>query len=122
MRKFLIAFAFLLTLIHSGHAEQACGIGEDDCQIELGEYNIELPARADPSIKIPAMLYFHGAGGTGQRSLKNREMVETFLKRGYAVIAPSGLKKTEFKIWPRLVLSPGTQESSGMNSPSRKQF
>jgi len=28
-----------------------------------------------------------------ERSLKNREMVETFLKRGYAVIAPSGLKR-----------------------------
>ena len=100
MRTFFIAIAFLVGFSTHGQAEQICGIGENDCAIELGEYNIELPERSDPTVKIPAMLYFHGAGGSGQRSLKNREMVETFLKRGYAVIAPSGLKRPNSKFGP----------------------
>ena len=81
-------------------AEQACGLGENDCQIKLGKYHIELPSRSDETTKIPAMIYFHGAGGSGKRSLKNREMVETFLSRGYAVIAPSGLKRPNSKFGP----------------------
>lgn len=100
MRRILIAITFMLGLTHHSLADQVCGLGENDCQIELGEYNIELPKRSDPTVKIPAMLYFHGAGGSGQRSLKNREMVETFLKRGYAVIAPSGLKRPNSRFGP----------------------
>ena len=100
MPAFFMAILLFLGITYPGYAEQACGIGEDDCQIELGEYNIELPERSDPTIKIPAMIYFHGAGGSGQRSLKNREMVETFLKRGYAVIAPSGLKRPNSRFGP----------------------
>ncbi|MEO0327628.1 MAG: alpha/beta fold hydrolase [Pseudomonadota bacterium] len=95
-----LAFFLAITSIPTGHAKQACGIGKNDCKIALGTYNIELPERADPSVKIPAMLYFHGAGGSGQRSMKNREMVETFLSRGYAVIAPSGLKRPGSRFGP----------------------
>lgn len=93
MRAFLIALILLIGTSNHSLADQLCGLGENDCQIELGEYNIELPKRINATVKIPAMIYFHGAGGSGPRSLKNREMVETFLKRGYAVIAPSGLKR-----------------------------
>jgi len=100
MRVVFLSIILLLGISQSSYAEQVCGLGENDCQIELGEYNIELPARSDPFVKIPAMIYFHGAGGSGQRSLKNREMVETFLKRGYAVIAPSGLKRPNSKFGP----------------------
>jgi len=92
------------------HAEQACGIGENECEIPLGKYNIELPERADTSTKIPAMLYFHGAGGSGQRALKNREMVEMFKSRGYAVIAPSGLKRPNSKFGPGWSFHPNFPE------------
>ena len=100
MRFLLLTLVALLAFPNFSKAEQACGLGDNECKIELGEYNIELPPRADVSIKLPAMIYFHGAGGTGQRSLKNREMVETFLKRGYAVIAPSGLKRPNSRFGP----------------------
>jgi len=99
MRGFLIAFA-LLFLPAIAAAEQLCGVGKNDCEIPLGRYNIELPERADTKTKLPAMIYLHGAGGSGERSLKNREMVEAFLKRGYAVIAPSGLKRPNSKFGP----------------------
>lgn len=105
---FILLILFLsLTIVE---AKQACGIGENVCKIELGEYNIELPERSDPDLKIPAMVYFHGAGGSGQRSLKNREMVETFLKRGYAVIAPSGLKRPNSRFGPGWSFHPDRQK------------
>ncbi|MEM9329880.1 MAG: dienelactone hydrolase family protein [Pseudomonadota bacterium] len=93
MRSILSAiFLAIFTTNHTA-AEQICGIGENECKTSLGNYNIELPNNASGDDKIPAMIYFHGAGGNGQRSLKNREMVEAFLTRGYAVIAPTGLKR-----------------------------
>ncbi len=100
MRILFFALTIVFGASHISQAEQTCGLGENGCKIELGEYNIELPPRSDPSIKIPAMIYFHGAGGSGQRSLKNREMVETFLNRGYAVIAPSGLRRPNTNFGP----------------------
>lgn len=100
MRALFISFLLLIGFPYDSNADQICGLGENACQIELGEYNIELPKRSDPNVKIPAMIYFHGAGGSGQRSLKNREMVETFIKRGYAVIAPSGLERPNSKFGP----------------------
>ncbi len=100
MRTLLITFAVLVALTSQSFADQVCGIGENECDVALGKYNIELPERADPTQLIPAMIYLHGAGGSGQRSLKNREMVETFLSRGYAVIAPSGLKRPNSKFGP----------------------
>ncbi len=100
MRRFLFSLMFLLPLAMPVSSKQVCGIGENECETSLGKYNIELPARADPAQKIPAMIYLHGAGGSGQRSLKNREMVETFLSRGYAVIAPSGLQRPNTRFGP----------------------
>ena len=93
MRRYLLALTASISVTSPAIAEQDCGKGADACQIDLGAYNIELPERADPEQKIPAMIYFHGAGGTGARALKNRGMVEAFTTRGYAVIAPTGLKR-----------------------------
>lgn len=101
MRLFSSILCIIMTFsFHGAQAKQPCGLDDNGCKIELGEYHIELPDRADPSVKIPAVLYFHGAGGSGKRSLKNREMVETFLRRGYAIIAPSGLKRPNSRFGP----------------------
>lgn len=100
MRFYLFILVFLASTIRMANAEQTCGLGENVCSVTLGDYNIELPQRSDPTAKIPALIYFHGAGGSGQRSLKNRNMVEAFLERGYAVIAPSGLKRPNSRFGP----------------------
>lgn len=100
MRLFCATLVLFLIAILPVRADQSCGLGEDECETTLGKYNIELPDRTDQSISIPAMIYFHGAGGSGQRSLKNRNMVEAFLERGYAVIAPSGLKRPNSRFGP----------------------
>lgn len=38
----------------------------------------------------PAVVYVHGFGGSGEGALRNTGMVDDFLERGYAVIAPDG--------------------------------
>lgn len=91
-------------------AQQQCGIGDNECEIPLGTYNIELPANNHKTEKIPAMIYFHGAGGSGQRALKNRNMVEAFNNRGFAVIAPSGLKRPNSRFGPGWSFHPNFPE------------
>ncbi|MEE9376147.1 MAG: alpha/beta fold hydrolase [Rhizobiaceae bacterium] len=69
---------------------KSCGVKANMCKTPLGEYALRMPDTASAK-PIPALLYFHGAGGSGPRSLRNKTMVNAFLKRGYAVIAPSAL-------------------------------
>jgi polyhydroxybutyrate depolymerase len=38
-------------------------------------------------------MFFHGAGGSAAQTLSNTGMVDIFLKRGYAVIAPEGTER-----------------------------
>ncbi|MGI9365377.1 MAG: alpha/beta hydrolase family esterase [Rhizobiaceae bacterium] len=91
------AFATFTAFAASGG--QACGTAENLCQTPLGEYAIELPAK-ETSDPVPALLYFHGAGGSGPRSMRNTAMVKAFTTRGYAVIAPSGLKRPNSRFGP----------------------
>ena len=81
-------------------AQSACGQDGVACEIPAGEYHVALPDREDPDRAVPALIFFHGAGGNGHRSLKNREMVDTFLAAGYAVIAPTGLVRPNSRWGP----------------------
>lgn len=60
-----------------------CGGG---CDVPLGTYSAALPEGEGP---FPVLLYLHGAGGTGPGSLRGGPAAVA-VKRGYAVIAPSG--------------------------------
>ena len=78
-----------------GHGAQAgCGVDAEVCGIENGSYHIVLPegiAAGDPG--YPALMFLHGWGASGQSTLNMREVVETALARGYAVIAPDGTSR-----------------------------
>ena len=60
------------------------------CEVAGGTYVIELPDTSEAP--VPAVMFIHGYGGSGAGVLRNRGMVDAILARGYAVIAPSGLK------------------------------
>ncbi len=62
------------------------------CSTPMGEYALRLP-KSTSEKPIPALLYFHGFGGSGPGSLRNKAMVNAFLEKGYAIIAPSGIKR-----------------------------
>ena len=65
----------------------------------LGAYRVALPDRPAPPSGHPAVMFFHGAGGSAQ-ALGNAAMVDAFIARGYAVIAPDGLPRPGSRFGP----------------------
>lgn len=87
MHRLLLA---LLTFLAWPAAALDCGGKETPCKIAEGEYNIAVPEGWQGG---PAVLYLHGFGGSGAKVIGNTGFVNRFLARGYAVIAPSGLRR-----------------------------
>lgn len=96
-------FACLATLFMpfiSNAQTPSCGPDGAACATPNGTYHITLPPGPTPAGGWPAMMFFHGAGGSGARTLANTGMVESFLDRGYAVIAPDGLPRPNSRFGP----------------------
>ncbi len=68
-------------------AAQACSV---DTPCPVGDRDYYLAAPENP---IGAVVYIHGWGASGSGALKNTGMVNTFLERGYAVVAPDGIPR-----------------------------
>jgi len=79
-------------------AGATCGGAERACRTALGSYHIVRPAAA-AGAKMPAFIYFHGAGGAG-RSIAQEPFAQALLARGYAVVAPNGLERPRSRFGP----------------------
>ncbi|WP_053005905.1 dienelactone hydrolase family protein [Kiloniella spongiae] len=86
-----------------------CGGIGNGCQVKQGTYHISLPSGILPSLSllgtktdhsIPAVIFYHGAGRSGADTLNNTAMIKAMNDRGYAVIAPSGLKRPNSRFGP----------------------
>ncbi|MEO1745065.1 MAG: alpha/beta fold hydrolase [Pseudomonadota bacterium] len=65
---------------------------ETPCTVYGGDYHIALPESVPQSgSPIPAVVFIHGFGSSGQNVLRNTGMIDPMLARGYAVIAPNGM-------------------------------
>ncbi len=73
-----------------GAADSPCGREGEPCSVASGTYRLALPDGPAPEGGYPALMFFHGAGQSGKITLSNTGMVDTFLKNGWAVIAPDG--------------------------------
>lgn len=89
MRILRLLGLMLPSLGITGVAWADCAGVPGPCQITGGEYHIELPPGA--ATEVPAIMFLHGYGSSGEDTLKDRGMVDAALARGYAVIAPSGM-------------------------------
>jgi len=90
MKSMLLA-AFAALTLAAPTAQAGCGPSNDACEIPLGQYHIALPPDVtDPAEALPVVIFLHGAGGSGEASLRNSSMVNAVLDRGYAFIAPDG--------------------------------
>ncbi|MEX0283142.1 MAG: PHB depolymerase family esterase [Paracoccaceae bacterium] len=69
----------------------ACGDAGDPCQIDSGDYLISLPENTGPD--TPVLLFLHGFGGTANGTMGNQRLVGPMNERGWAVIAPDGLRR-----------------------------
>ncbi|MBV1926125.1 MAG: prolyl oligopeptidase family serine peptidase [Rhodobacteraceae bacterium] len=88
IRKLLLT----LSILQPGTAAQAgCAADPAACKMDNGEYHIVLPDSKYPQPSI--VVFLHGAGGTGGAVLKNKNLVNSFLDRGYAFLAPTGSAK-----------------------------
>lgn len=100
MKKYL-TIALLCAAASGAQAQVQCDReAEQACETPMGSYRITLPDVTMPETGYPVLLFFHGAGGTGKRTLSNTGMVNTFLERGYAVIGPDGMKRPNSRFGP----------------------
>jgi len=60
-------------------------------EIGSGSYVARLPDGAGP---FPAVVFLHGVGGTGEQTMRDVDLVENVVKRGYVFIAPTGQPRT----------------------------
>ncbi len=84
-----LALAFCLAVMPA--IAQADDPPEGPRKVELGEYMIRLPEGEGP---FPAVLHLHGWGASAKAVMSNRGMVDAFLGRGYALVAPQGLPRS----------------------------
>ncbi|MEO0911948.1 MAG: alpha/beta fold hydrolase [Pseudomonadota bacterium] len=92
--------AILGGLLLVAPAAHGCGQEGAACETPLGSYRIILPGEAPPEGGYPALLFFHGAGGSGARTLSNGAMVDAFTAAGFAVIGPDGLQRPNSRFGP----------------------
>lgn len=90
-----VTAALMLT---AAPAFAACNTDPAPCSLTGGTYHIALPATPSP---YPAVVFLHGWGGSGEGTMRNTGMVNAFLARGYAVIAPDGQPRTDATGQPR---------------------
>lgn len=86
------SLALCVALAGLSSAAAACS-STSPCVIEDGEYFIkspETPAQTSTG-KQPAVIHIHGFGGSGAGVFRNTGLTQSFLDRGYTMIAPSGM-------------------------------
>jgi len=96
----LLAVLWMSVPAQNANAQEVCGLDGPACETESGTYRIALPDGTPPDGGWPAVAFYHGAGGSGARTLGNTSMVSAALDRGYAVIAPDGLPRPNTRFGP----------------------
>ncbi|MBY0610812.1 MAG: dienelactone hydrolase family protein [Beijerinckiaceae bacterium] len=97
MRRTIMDRAFALFLLlgsgSPGLPAEICGVSEP-CKVESGAYYaVEPQSPRTPGQKRPAVIFFHGAGGTGREILSDKALVEPFIEAGYVALGPVGLMR-----------------------------
>ncbi|WP_240722845.1 polyhydroxybutyrate depolymerase [Poseidonocella sp. HB161398] len=83
LRHLLLCLSLLLPL-----PAFACG-GTEFCATSTGRYLLSLPDGPPQG----AVVFLHGHGGSAEGSMRNREMAEAVLGRGYALAAAEGMPR-----------------------------
>jgi polyhydroxybutyrate depolymerase len=99
MRRCFAALALCLAAIPAA-AQPVCGDPAAECQTAHGFYRLTMPDIATGS--VPAVVFLHGWDGSSEGVMKNKAMLAALSARGYALIAPEGLRtspKRKQKNW-----------------------
>lgn len=112
----LVAAAGLTILPPAARAQDVCTRDDAPCEIPMGTYHVALPEGSEAS--VPAVVFLHGAGGTGKGVLGMSGVINTLTARGYAVLAPDGLPWREgrsggsWSFLPGGSIGPGRDEAA----------
>jgi polyhydroxybutyrate depolymerase len=96
IQQLVVPLVLSSLLVFAGfcRAAEPCGGSRGSCAVPTGTYDIALPETPPaPGEKRPAVLFFHGAGGTGATVLQQDSLFRPFLDAGYAVIGANGLMR-----------------------------
>lgn len=88
VRRVLTAAALCLM---AGAATASCDDDGPPCEIAGGTYHIALPDA--PAQGMPALIWLHGAGGSGAGVVREGGMGSAFRDRGFAVIGANGMER-----------------------------
>ncbi len=92
MRAGIVGAAWLaISPASAALADNACGGAQTPCAVALGSYHAALPD--GPAQPRPAVLFFHGAGGSGASILERTSLLRPFVNAGYVVIGVNGLMR-----------------------------
>lgn len=61
-------------------------------------YHIRVPDVADPNYRIPVVVILHDAGRNGVAIVEDEPLIEAFVGKGYAVLAPDALPRRNARI------------------------
>ena len=92
LRGFILTFGIVITLVAAKpdtafSSDGRCGAPDAPCILEGGEYYVALPETSDMR---PAIIWLHGWGRSGKGMIQKPDYVAPFIRRGYAVVMPSG--------------------------------
>ena len=80
----------------------AQGIGYSDLldrrNFQQSTYHIRVPFFTDPGYLVPAVVILHDAGRNGASIIDNQRLIEAFVGKGYAVVAPDALPRANARI------------------------
>lgn len=81
-----IAFGFLASAVQAG-----CNDDGAPCEVPLGSYHILVPQGGADN--LPAVMFLHGAGGSGTGAVNPNGMGRNLNDRGYVAIGPNGMDR-----------------------------
>ncbi|MEE8463270.1 MAG: hypothetical protein V3S53_00665 [Gammaproteobacteria bacterium] len=91
MRIRIALLCLCLVLIPStSPAGPSCGTPAGECPTAHGFYRVALPEGAEGP--VPGVIYLHGWGSSSAVLMKNKPMLAALAARGYALIAPEGIR------------------------------
>jgi polyhydroxybutyrate depolymerase len=99
MRRLFATLALCLSALPAV-AQSACGDPAAVCPTLHGYYRLAMPEGVTGP--VPAVMFLHGWGGSSAGVMKNKAMLATLSARGYALIAPEGVRTSperEQKNW-----------------------
>jgi polyhydroxybutyrate depolymerase len=94
-KVFFFSLPVAFTTLTSSQALANCLDQKVACKVAGGSYHLMWPPGVDRSKTVPAVVALHSWGASGFGLIRSGRMVKTMLARGYAVIAPEGLKRTD---------------------------